>query len=132
MHASHQTLFVVDPNQAVHDALVTLLEPTDLVVECFQTAETFLEACASRMIDGSCLLVEAELPGLGSLALIRRVRAQYPCIPIVVLISTLNNDIAVEAVKAGAIDVIDKPHFGAHLLDRILGVTAGASYSTTP
>lgn len=131
MHASHQTLFVVDPNQAVHDALATLLEPTDLVVEYFQTAETFLAACASRMIDGSCLLVEAELPGLGSLALIRRVRAQYPCISIVVLTSTLNNDIAVEALKAGAIDVIDKPHFGVHLLDRILGVTATARHSTT-
>ena len=45
MHVRHKTLFVVDPNQAVHDALATLLEPTDLEVECFQTAAILGGVC---------------------------------------------------------------------------------------
>jgi FixJ family two-component response regulator len=51
--------------------------------------------------------------------------------PIIVLASTSDSDIAAQALKAGALDVIDKPLFGAHLLDRILGVAANARHATS-
>ena len=125
------TIYVVDPDESVHDALSTLMQVTDVHVRGYLTPEAFQNAhlgCDSR---NCCILIEADLPGIGSLALIRSIHAQNPFIPIVVLASTSDSDIAAEALKAGAIDVIDKPFFSVRLLDRILGVAASARYATT-
>ena len=73
--------------------------------------------------------LEAVLPGIGSLALIRAVLARDPSVPIIVLASTADSDIAAQALKAGALDVIDKPLFGMHLLEKILGAAATSSYA---
>lgn len=126
------TVYVVDPDESVHDALITLLQSAGVLIECFRTPEAFLNACETRHTKSCCLLVEAELPGIGSLTLIRNVHAHDPHIPVIVLASTADSDIAAQALKAGAIDVIDKPLFGVHLLDRILGAAATSRYAATP
>jgi len=125
------TVYVVDPDESVHDALSTLLQAGKVHVKSFRTPEAFQNAyiaCDSR---NCCILVEADLSGIGSLALIRNIHAQNPNVPIVVLASTADSDIAAQALKAGAVDVFDKPLFGMHLLDRILGVAAAARYATS-
>ena len=126
------TVYVVDPDESVHDALGTLLQSAKVRVEGFRTPEAFLNACPTRSTDNCCLLIEADLSGIGSLELIRTVREQESHIPIIVLASTADSDIAAQALKAGALDVIDKPLFGVHLLERILGVAATARIATTP
>ena len=132
MLSTCNTVYVVDPDESVHDALSTLLQSAEVRVEGFCTPEAFLNGCASRRTDSCCLLIEADLSGIGSLELIRTVREQESHIPIIVLASTADSDIAAQALKAGALDVIDKPLFGVHLLDRILGVAATARIATTP
>lgn len=131
MLSTCDTVYVVDPDESVHDALSAFLQSARVRVEGFRTPEAFLNACATRRSDSCCLLLEADLSGIGSLELIRRVREQKPNIPIIVLASTADSDIAAQALKAGALDVIDKPLFGVHLLERILGVAATARYATT-
>ena len=119
MRCDKDTVYVIDPDEAVHDALSTLLDASGLRVECFPTAEAFL---ASDVLHGpvsGCLLVDADLPGIGSLALVRQLRAQSFDVPVVVLTSTFDRDIANQALKAGAVDVFEKPLVGAHLLDRL-------------
>jgi FixJ family two-component response regulator len=66
-----------------------------------------------------CLLVEADLAGMGSLALLRRLRAQNVDLPVVVLMSTSNRDIAAQALAAGAVEVIEKPLLSGQLLNRL-------------
>ena len=131
MFSTCDTVYVVDPDESVHDALSTLLQSAKVRVEGFRTPEAFLNACATRHTDSFCLLLEANLSGIGSLELIRTVHEQKSHVPIIVLASTADSDIAAQALKAGALDVIDKPLFGVHLLERVLGVAATARYATT-
>ena len=131
MLSTCDTVYVVDPDESVHDALSALLQSAQVRVEGFRTPEAFLSACATRCTDSCCLLIEADLSGIGSLELIRTIREQKPQFPIIVLASTTDSDIAAQALKAGALDVIDKPLFGMHLLERILGVAATARHTTT-
>jgi len=132
MLSACDTVYVVDPDESVHDALATLLQSAGVRVACYRTPEAFLNACAMQQSGNCCVLLEADLPGIGSLALIREVHALAPEMPIIALASTTDSDIAAQALKAGALDVIDKPLFGAHLLDRILGAAADARYATSP
>ena len=126
MLSNCDTVYVVDPDESVHDALSAFLQSAMVRVEGFRAPEAFLNACSTRLTDSCCLLIEADLSGIGSLELIRRVREQKPNIPIIVLASTADSDVAAQALKAGALDVIDKPLFGVHLLERILGVATTA------
>jgi FixJ family two-component response regulator len=119
MRCDKDTVYVIDPDAAVHDALTTLLDASGMRVECFPTAEAFLASEGLHSPVSGCLLVEADLPGIGSLALVRQLRAQSFDLPIVVLTSTFNRDIANQALRAGAVDVFKKPLVGDQLLDRL-------------
>lgn len=131
MLSACDTVYVVDPDEAVHEALAALLQSAGVRVAGYRTPEAFLNACATQPASNCCALVEADLSGIGSLALIRELHSKVPEMPIIVLASTVDSDIAAQALKAGALDVIDKPLFGAHLLDRILGVAATARHATS-
>lgn len=131
MLAACDTVYVVDPDESVHDALSMLLQSAGVQVASYRTADAFLNAIETDRSARCCLLMEADLAGMGSLALIRTVRARTPDIPIIVLASTADSHIAAQALKGGAIDVIDKPLFGAHLLDRILGGAATVSHAAS-
>ena len=119
MRGNQNTVYVIDPDESVHDALTTLLGASGVNIRCFSTAEALLESNALCNRDCGCLLVEAELPGMGSLALVRQLHAQYSDLPIIVLASTSDRDIADQALKAGAVDVFDKPLISGRLLDRL-------------
>jgi len=112
-------VYVIDPDEAVHDALATLLGATGTRVVCYPSAEAFLESSYENSAMRGCLLVEANLAGIGSLALMRRLRDQRVDLPVVVLASTANRDIADQALKAGAVEVIQKPLVGGRLLKRL-------------
>lgn len=119
---NYDTVYVIDPDEAVHDALSTLLGASDVDIRCFLTAEEFLESGVLHTTNRSCLLVEADLPGMGSLAFVRQLHSRSCKFPIVVLASTSDKDIADQALKAGAIDVFDKPLIGSRLLNLLDGV----------
>jgi two-component system CheB/CheR fusion protein len=112
-------VYVIDPDEAVHDALATLLGATGTRVVCYPSAEAFLDSSYVNSSMRSCLLVEADLPGMGSLALLRQLRAQGVDLPVVVLTSTSDRDIAAQALAAGAVEVIEKPLLSGHLLNRL-------------
>ena len=119
MRCDIDIVYVIDPDEAVHDALTILLSATGTRVVCYSSAEAFLDSNYVNSSMRSCLLVEADLPGMGSLALLRQLRAQGVDLPVVVLTSTSNRDIADQALKAGAIEVIEKPLLNGQLLKRL-------------
>ncbi len=112
-------VYVIDPDEAVHDALAALLGATGTRVVCYASAETFLDSNFSDSGMRGLVLAEVNLPGMGSLALLRRLRDQGVDLPVVVLTSTSNRDIADQALKAGAVEVIEKPLVHGRLLHRI-------------
>ena len=118
------TVYVIDPDEAVHDALTTLLGANDTRVVCYPDAEVFLDSGVVFRAMRGLLLLEANLPGMGSLALLRRLRDQGADLPVVVLTSTSDQDIADQASKAGAMEVIEKPLVSDRLLELLRGLAA--------
>ena len=119
MRCEQDIICVIDPDEAVHDALTILLSATGTRVVCYPSAEAFFDSTIARRLRRGCLLVEANLPGMGSLAFLRRLRAQGVDLPVLVLTSTSNREIANQALKAGAVEVIEKPLVGGRLLSRL-------------
>lgn len=114
-----ETVYIIDPDEAIREGLQALLGTLAISVLCYPDAEAFLDATTGQRPNCGCLLVEANLPGLDSLALLRRLRAEGSQLPVVVLASTSNRDIADQALRAGVADVIDKPLVNGLLLNRL-------------
>jgi FixJ family two-component response regulator len=117
MRHEEDIVYVIDPDEAVHDALTILLNAAGTRVVCYANAEAFLDSdCVHRAMRG-CVLAEANLPGIGSLALLRQLQARGVDLPVVILTSTSNRDIADQVLKAGAAEVIEKPLVADRLLE---------------
>lgn len=119
MRYEEDIVYVIDPDEAVHDALTTLLNAAGCRVVCYATAEAFLDSSLVHSAMRGCVLAEANLPGMGSLALLRRLQARGVDLPVVILTSTSNRDIADQVLKAGAAEVIEKPLVHDQLLSRL-------------
>lgn len=119
MSCDQETVFIIDPDEAIREGLTALLGTLAIPVRCYPDAEAFLNSTVGQRRKGGCLVVEANLPGLCSLALLKKLRDEGCELPIVVLASTSNRDIAEQARRAGAADVIDKPLVNGLLLNRL-------------
>lgn len=110
-------MFVVDDDPAVRDALSLLLDSVDLPVEVFESAATFLhQYTAGRR---GCLILDVRMPGMSGLELQRRLAEQHMLIPIIILTAHADVAMARQALRAGALDFIEKPCNPQDLLDRI-------------
>jgi RNA polymerase sigma factor (sigma-70 family) len=116
MHAQ-ATVFVVDDDSSVRDALRCMLEAAGHRVETFASAEAFLAGYdPSRR---GCLLLDVCMPGMDGLALQDRLVQQRVYLPIIVLTGHADVPMAVRALRAGAVDFVEKPFDEADLLRRI-------------
>lgn len=111
------TVFVVDDNEAVREAVALSLETTGLAVESFDSAEAFLESY--RPNHPGCLVLDVRMPGLNGLELQEILAAKQLQIPIIFISGHGDIPMSVRAVKAGAVDFLEKPFSGQALLDRI-------------
>ena len=118
---------VVDPDEAIGEALCALLGTYDINVQTFSDAESFLRARSSWDSDHGCLLIEANLPGLNGLSLLRRLRGQGSSIPVIVLTTTQNPDLVRQALQFGATEVIEKSLINAFLVGRLPELLPGAA-----
>ncbi len=118
-------VYVVDPDEAVHDALTTLFGAAGTRVLCYVNAEAFLESGISSSATDGLVLTEASLPGMGSLALLRSLRDMGLDLPVVVMTSTSIRGVAEQAIKAGAVEVIEKPLLSDRLLQLLRELPMG-------
>jgi two-component system CheB/CheR fusion protein len=107
--ATHQAgrVYVVDDDRRVREAICSVLDDAGLATEPFSCAEDFLEAYCPG--GDACLLVDAYLPGIGGLELMRRLTATGHQLPVMMVTGRGDIAIAVEAMKAGAMEFIEKP-----------------------
>jgi FixJ family two-component response regulator len=114
---SKATVFVVDDDSSVRDALRCMLEAAGHRVETFASAEGFLAACDSSR--RGCLLLDVCMPGTDGLTLQDRLVQQRVYLPIIMLTGHASVPMAVRALRAGAVDFVEKPFDEADLLRRI-------------
>ncbi len=109
------TVYVVDDDAMVREATRELLQENGYGVEVFADGETFLRADRSE----GCLLVDARMPGMTGLELIARLKANDRTLPTIMITGGGDVATAVQAMKAGALDFIEKPIGHADLLASI-------------
>jgi FixJ family two-component response regulator len=111
------TVFVVDDDEAVRDALKSLISSVGLSVETFASARDFLQ---SRGPDApGCLVLDVRLPGLSGLDLQRELSDANIHTPIIFITGHGDIPMSVQAMKAGAVEFLTKPFRDQELLDAI-------------
>jgi FixJ family two-component response regulator len=102
-----QTVFIVDDDEDVREALSMLMRAVGLQAENFATARDFLQRFNQR--DSGCLVLDIRMPGMSGIELQAELHKRRIRLPIVFLTGHGDVPLAVKAMKAGAIDFIQKP-----------------------
>ena len=101
------TVYVVDDDEAVRDSLQWLLEGKDYRVRCFESAEVFLERYDPKEV--ACLIVDVRMEGMSGLDLQNRLFENHSPLPVVFITGHGDVPMAVDTMKKGAMDFIQKP-----------------------
>jgi len=111
------TIFIVDDDQYVRETLKAILEDDGRKVRDFATGEEFFERYRPG-VDG-CLLADVNLPGMDGVELLRRMNDGGEPLPTIIITGNGCIPLAVEAMRAGAADVLEKPIGTKDLLARV-------------
>jgi two-component system response regulator FixJ len=117
--AADTCVYIVDDDEAVRDSLSCLLEAKGYVVKSFGSALDFLAAAPALPI--GCLIVDIRMPKMDGLELQERLKARALGFPMIVVTGHADVPLAVRAMKAGAIDLIEKPFASETMLDSLGG-----------
>lgn len=111
------TVYIVDDDEDLRAALVDLVEGAKLVAKAYASAKDYL-ADSAKAADG-CLVVDIHMPGMSGLELQQKLKQDGAGIPVVVITGRGDVPKAVRALKAGAVDFIEKPFSGELVLNSI-------------
>jgi len=115
--AADPTVFIVDDDQGVREAVSLLMESVGLPTETYPSAQAYLDAFdAARP---GCLVLDVRMRGISGLDLQQRLAAEPLHPPIVIVTGHGDVPMAVRAVQAGAVDFIEKPFNDQVLLDAV-------------
>jgi two-component system, LuxR family, response regulator FixJ len=110
-------VYVVDDDDAIRDSLSLLLQSIGIEHAVFSSANDFLEAYDRDQ--HACLVTDIRMPGLSGLELQQRLNEERAYIPVIFITGHGDVPMAVNAMKSGAADFIQKPFRDQDLLDRI-------------
>lgn len=110
-------IFVVDDDSHIREGIRGVLKDDGCIVEDYATCEAFLEAFHPGR--EGCLLIDAYLPGMSGLELLRRLNDSGHQLPSVMITGNSDVQMVIDAMKAGASDFIEKPVSRNELLDSI-------------
>jgi FixJ family two-component response regulator len=111
------TVYVVDDDEAVRDSLQWLLEGKDYRVRCYESAEAFLSRYDPREV--ACLIADIRMGGMNGMELQARLIERQSPLPIMFITGHGDVPMAVESMKNGAMDFIQKPFQEVQLLDLV-------------
>ena len=98
---------VIDDDDAARDSLAFLFESADIAVETYASGAAFL-AVAPTLSDG-CIVTDVRMPEINGIELLKRLKAQAIALPVIVITGHADIALAVEAMKSGAVDFMEKP-----------------------
>jgi RNA polymerase sigma factor (sigma-70 family) len=117
METNEAIVYILDDDEAVRRSLCRLIESAGLATLAFEAPEDFLKVYHSGM--HGCLLVDLRMPKMTGLELLDALRARGSTMPAIMITAFGDVPQAVRALKAGALDFIQKPFNGEVLLERI-------------
>ena len=121
--AADATVFIVDDDAGVRDALAWLLRSRRLLSQSFDSAEAFAAMLAGgfALAQPCCLLLDVRMPGMSGLALFEQLAGQglVEAMPVIFLTGHADVPTAVDMVKRGAFDFCEKPFSDNALVDRV-------------
>jgi two-component system response regulator FixJ len=109
-----RTVFVVDDDDAARDSLVMLLKSDGIVTKGFASAHDFL--ATFDPLHRGCVVTDLRMPSMDGIELIRELKALGCLLPVIVITGHADVSRAVDAMKAGATDFIEKPYEAEQLL----------------
>jgi len=112
-----RNVYVIDDDEAMRDSLNFLLDSAGFVATLFETAQQFLDALPTLAF--GCVVSDVRMPGIDGLELLKRLKALRSGFPIVVMTGHGDVPLAVEAMKLGAMDFLEKPFEDERLIAMI-------------
>jgi two-component system response regulator FixJ len=104
---SGSTLFVVDDDASIREALAVVFTRQSYEVTAFAEGDSFLGVARTRT--PSCILLDVNMPGRSGINVLRELDAEHYGAPIFIISALRDIPLAVDAIKAGAFDFIEKP-----------------------
>jgi two-component system response regulator FixJ len=100
-------IYVIDDDEAVRQSIEFLLKTVGIAVHSFESARAFFDVLPD--IDGGCIVTDVRMPEITGIDLLRRVREMKPDLPVILITGHGDVPLAVEAMKLGAADFLEKP-----------------------
>jgi two-component system response regulator FixJ len=100
-------VYVIDDDEAVRDSLQFLLGSVDFEVRLFESAQAFLDALGSLAF--GCVVSDVRMPDIDGIELLRRLKSLGSRFPVIIMTGHGDVPLAVEAMKLGAVDFLEKP-----------------------
>ena len=100
-------VYVIDDDEAVRDSLQFLLGSVDFEVRPFESAQAFLDALGSLAF--GCVVSDVRMPDIDGIELLRRLKSLGSRVPVIIMTGHGDVPLAVEAMKLGAVDFLEKP-----------------------
>lgn len=121
-------VYVIDDDDAVRQSLEFLLKTAGIAVRGFESAKAFLEMLPR--IQSGCVITDVRMPEITGIDLLRRIKESNLDIPVIVITGHGDISLAVDAMKIGAVDFLEKPFDDDLLLAAVrsaLNTEAGAA-----
>jgi two-component system response regulator FixJ len=118
------TVHIVDDDVAVRQSLAFLLATAGLAVKVYETAGDFLDRLESSAT--GCVITDVRMPEIDGIELLRRLRRKASALPVIVITGHADIPLAVQAMKEGAVDFIEKPFDDERLLSAVRSSLAQA------
>ncbi|MEO9588746.1 MULTISPECIES: response regulator FixJ [Marinobacter] len=117
MTDTQQTVYVVEDDEAVRDSLELLLKSDGKPVKTYDNASAFLKDYSEKM--AGCIVLDIRMPGMDGMELQKKLNEKHSILPIIFVTGHGDVPMAVDAMKEGAVDFIQKPYREEALLQKI-------------
>ena len=107
MPSEKAIVHVIDDDEAIRQSLAFLLQAAKLEVKTYSTAMAFLDALPDTA--SGCVITDVRMPGISGVELLRRLKELKIAVPVIVITGHGDVALAVEAMKVGAVDFLEKP-----------------------
>ena len=101
------TVYVIDDDPAMRDSLEFLLDSAGFKVKLFEAASSFIEQLPALGL--GCVVSDIRMPGINGMDLLRNLKAHRTDLPVIIMTGHGDIPLAVEAIKLGALDFLEKP-----------------------
>lgn len=116
------TVYIVDDDNAMRRSTAMILEAADLPYKAFESAQTFIDEYKPN--SPGCLILDLHMPGMNGMELIQKLVAENLQIPVIVVSGTGTIPIAVQGMKLGVKDFLEKPVHPTVLLEKVQAALA--------